>query len=202
MDESVQSVEPSGGGNNFQKIALIIFGFVVLILLSEGAYFLYTHYFSQTGTAPSVVPQLVIEESPSPFTGAKKINLEKGESYFEYLRRIEELRKTDFVVEAGLSIIISGRIVENKIINERIGDATYVYLIKFEKDVQTFTQKFSQDEFNSLKTYLISEGGAEKTPITINDVKPGDFAILKINSDFLDMSSIDEITLETTRVNP
>ena len=202
MDEPVQSVQPDSGSNNFQKIALIIFGFVVLILLSEGAYFLYTHYFSQTGTAPSVVPQTVIEESPSPFTGAKKINLEKGESYFEYLRRVEELRKTDFVVEAAFNIIVSGRIVENKIVNERIDNTPIVYLIKLEKDGQTLTQKFSQDDFNSLKVYLISGEGAEKTPITINDVKPGDFAILKFNSDFLDTSSSVEITLEITRVNP
>lgn len=202
MDEPVQSVQPDSGSNNFQKIALIIFGFVVLIVLSEGAYFLYTQYLSQVSPIPSIVPQTVVEESPSPFTGAKKINLEKGEAYFEYLRRIEELRKTDFVVEAGFNIIISGRIVENKIINERIDNTPFVYLIKLEKDGQTLTQKLSQDEFNSLKIYLVSEGGAEKNPITINDVKVGDFAILKFNSDFLDTSPIDELTLEITRVSP
>src|SRR3989304_6717770 len=202
MDEPVQSVQPDSGSNNFQKIAFIIFGFVVLIVLSEGAYLLYTRYLSESSPVQPALPHPVIEESPSPFTGAKKINLEKGESYFEYLRRVEELTKTDFVVEAAFNIIVSGRIVENKIVNERIDNVPYVYLIKLEKNGQTLTQKFSQDDFNSLKVYLISAEGAEKTPITINDVKPGDFAILKFNSDFLDTSSSVEITLEITRVNP
>lgn len=202
MDEPVQTVQPDSGSNNFQKIALIIFGFVLLIVLSEGAYFLYTRYFSESNPVQPALTQTVIEESPAPFTGAKKINLEKGELYFEYLRRIEELRKTDFVVEATFNIIVSGRIVENKIINERIDNTPFVYLIKLEKDEQTLTQKLSQDEFNSLKIYLVSEGGAEKNPITINDVKVGDFAILKFYSDFLDTSPIDEITLEITRVSP
>src|SRR3989304_5727816 len=196
MDEPVQSVQPDSGSNNFQKIAFIIFGFVLLIVLSEGAYLLYTRYFSESSPAQTIVPQPVVEESPSPFTGAKKINLEKGESYFEYLRRVEELRKTDFVVEAAFNIIVSGRIVENKIVNERIDNTPIVYLIKLEKDGQTLTQKFSQDDFNSLKIYLVSEGGAEKTLITINEVESGDFAILKFNPDFLDTSSSDEITLE------
>src|SRR3972149_9955634 len=202
MDEPVQSVQPGSGSNNFQKIAFIIFGFVLLIVLSEGAYLLYTRYFSESSPAQTIVPQPVVEESPSPFTGAKKINLEKGELYLEYLRRIEELRKTDFVVEAAFNIIVSGRIVESKIINERIDNTPLVYLIKLEKDGQTLTQKFSQDDFNSLKVYLISAGGAEKNPIAINDVIVGGFAILKYNSDFLDTSSSVEITLEVTRVNP
>lgn len=202
MDEPVQAVVPSDGGNNFQKIALIIFGFVLLIVLSEGAYLLYTRYFSQTSPVQPVLTQPVVEESPSPFTGAKKINLEKGETYFEYLRRIEELRKTDFVVEATFNVLISGKIIETKIINEQIGSIPYVYLIRFEKGEQTLSQKFSQDEFNSLKVYLISGGGAEKTPIDINEVLAGDFAIVKINSDFLDTSSTGEITLEITRTSP
>jgi len=202
MDEPVQSVQPDSGSNNFQKIAFIIFGFVVLIVLSEGAYLLYTRYLSESSPVQPALPQTVIEESPSPFTGAKKINLEKGESYFEYLRRVEELRKTDFVVEAAFNIIVSGRIIENKIINEQIDNVPYVYLIKLEKNGQTLTQKFSQDDFNSLKIYLVSEGGAEKTLITINEVESGDFAILKFNPDFLDTSSSDEITLEITKVNP
>ena len=200
--ETAQSSEGSEEGVNFQKIALIIFGLFLLIVLLEGAYFVYTNYFSESNPAQPALPQTTIEESPLPLSGANKMNLEKGENYLGYLREIEKSKISEFVVAARFNIIISGRIVENKNIDEIREDIHYVYLIKLDKDAKTLVYKLSQGEFDSLKTYLISEAGAEKNPININDVKPGDFAILKIDLDFLDTSAIGERTLEITKTSP
>lgn len=187
-----------GGGGKYQKVVLIILGFVLLLLVSEGVYFFSTKQDLVKNPNPTLPP---ITESPIPAPaneGAKVINLRKLDSLEETLKAFEIY--SQFVENAYANITVSGKVVEVFKDDEIVDGIPHNYFIaiKTQSD-QILYLRFRNDEIENAELFLLDSVGGASRNIGFEVIQVGDSIAIHNTFNFLDSSANTDLTLEITR---
>ena len=176
-------------GKSLKKVAIILGGFIVLIILFELAYLGYTRFLAPQKTSTPT------QEAEIPSNGPKKINIDKVTLYSDTLYGLKD--KSSFFLSANTNLVIGGKVRESDLKEEVIDEKRYVYKLVLENDEdQTLVYRFTEGDLNNMKVYLTE--AETKTEIKPEEVKIGYYAIVRTYIDFLDSSLYDTLTLDVS----
>ncbi|OGM54254.1 hypothetical protein A3E15_02820 [Candidatus Woesebacteria bacterium RIFCSPHIGHO2_12_FULL_42_9] len=176
-------------GKSLKKVAIILGGFIVLIILFELAYLGYTRFLAPQKTSTPT------QEAEIPSNGPKKINIDKVTLYSDILYGLKD--KSSFFLSANTNLVIGGKVRESDLKEEVIDEKRYVYKLVLENDEdQTLVYRFTEGDLNNMKVYLTD--AEVKTEIKPEDVKVGYYAIVRTYVDLLDSSLYDTVTLDVS----
>ena len=176
-------------GKSLKKVAIILGGFIVLIILFELAYLGYTRFLAPQKTSTPT------QEAEIPSNGPKKINIDKVTLYSDILYGLKD--KSSFFLSANTNLVIGGKVRESNLKEEVIDEKRYVYKLVLENDEdQTLVYRFTEGDLNNMKVYLTD--AEVKTEIKPEDVKVGYYAIVRTYVDLLDSSLYDTVTLDVS----
>ncbi len=209
MEPTAQSLSPKG--NKTLTIVLIFLGFIVLVLLSEGAYYLFNQYVKRATTIrPTPQPA---ETTPAPFLQDQESFSAPGDLFKESSKNYDIARvqlqnltnqlntvladKSEFVKNLTISEIIGGKVSDTSFEDKTFDNIKYVFsiTIKTKDGGKTLKAYFSNNEILTTKTILTS--GGKKTSIKLTEIKAGDYVLSKDDTDILTGSTIS--TIEVTR---
>ncbi|MFZ5932519.1 MAG: hypothetical protein ACOYT7_00310 [Patescibacteria group bacterium] len=163
------------------KIALILGGFFVLIILSEAAYYAYVKYFKTEPSSqnlPEGERELVFT-SPSPASKRLRPETITISSAKPLLTKIDDFAETasrlpqGFYASSVISITYVGDLVE--INEEKVtrNDIVYVFSLVIENEQgERLTLRLTQEELQNLKVYLVESAGNKD--ISYKDLRVGD----------------------------
>jgi flagellar basal body-associated protein FliL len=196
----------NNGNNKYLKIALGVFGIVLLVIISEAAYFFYNQYnrpSQQITTLPSLKDQERTFSSPSP-TPTKNslanqpitINTDKLQNFVRFFNALKSNKS--FIQDATISLSVSGTIVRAFREEKVIDGVLYQFFIEIDnKEDKTLKRRFTEKE--TLNAYVILVQPDGNTPIKLTDLRPGDHITLKETTDLLDPSPHSSLILEVRR---
>ena len=176
-------------GKSLKKVAIILGGFIVLIILFELAYLGYTRFLAPQKTSTTT------QEAEVSTMGPKKINIDKVTFYSEAIYGLKD--KSSFFLSANTNLVIGGEVRESDLKEEVIDEKRYVYKLVLENDEdQTLVYRFTEGDLNNMKVYLTE--AETKTEIKPEEVRIGYYAIVRTYIDFLDSSLYDTLTLDVS----
>ena len=183
------NTSPGDKGKTLKKVAIILGGFIVLIILSELVYLGYTRFLAPQRTSTPT------QEVEIPSNAPKKINIDKVTLYSDILHGLQD--KSSFFLSANTNLVMSGRVRESELKQEVIDEKRYVYKLVLENDEdKILVYRFTEGDLEHTKTYLTEEGS--KTEIKLEDIKVGYSAIVRTYVDLLDSSLYDTVTLDVS----
>jgi hypothetical protein len=179
-------------GNKFTKIALIVLGIVLVITISEVAYYLYS-----TKKQPPTSPALSLPSTQVAQPSEKAINVDKVMGYAKILKFLKP--KEGFFEKATVNLVLSGIVTEISSEKEEIGNVEYVFLIRIRnpENNQILTCRFTAEEIANAHILLTTLKGIKKIEIT--DIKSGDGFVLEKTVNLLDLSPHSIVNLKISR---
>lgn len=192
-----------GSGNKLAKIAPIIFGFVILIVLSEFAFLWYTQKgrpkLEESGITEIPIVNNLLPETPPPEIIGASLYPEKAFAFADIVQSLKDLGKEEFVRSAGASFSVKGNFLEAGREKREFDGVVYNYKIKIEnltKD-KTLSFWFKNREIEAA-TIVFVTGDKAGQKLNIEDIKPGYFVSMKIASDLLDSTTDSKLFLEVS----
>jgi hypothetical protein len=188
--------------NKILRIALIVAGILLLVLLAEAGYFIYNNYLETPAPTdqgePDLSQPLVVDdepisvESPSPSPATLDLNTDKALSLFSAFDEISSVN--DFVSSAEVNVTLSGSVDETFFLDE--GDFAYkIRLIKVDGAFLSYT--LTAEELLRLDVFLGS--GETGTPATVSDIRVGDNVNIHATLDLLDGTPYFDTVIEINR---
>ena len=196
QNEEAPIITGGKSSNKFIKIALIVLGIVLLVVVSEVAYYLYSEGgFGQTQESESI--SSISQPTPAPTVLFKKsINVEKIKAFaagFESLKP-----KESFYDKATVNTSVTGEVVSAYSDRERINDFEVVYAIKLKNEIgQILTYRLTQDEIDNVHIVLV--GSSANGEIEIQQIQKGDQLNIKETINLLDESPNSRLIFEVRR---
>ena len=196
-------ITPSSN-NNALRIALIIFGVLLIILLAEGGYYLYNNYLAlpqktqETGPDPNkplVVddePILVETPTPSPEEAGKTVNFAIAEEVISKLRSLTNFES--LVSDANMQITLTG-VVQEAYFREQ-GDSAYTIHLTTSGGGSVY-YSLTDEELLELDVYILENG--ERKSSSISEVKVGQFINIISNFDLMEESAFYKTGIEIIR---
>lgn len=195
-----QSAVQTPRGSNLSKIALIVLGVIVLIVVSEAGYYFYT----QKAGAPSPIPtptavpvgeRTVITVEP----GGKVLRYEKALAFTDGLEGL--VPKSSFFLSSTINSATYGEVVSSAFEDKTLGGVKLAYQLTRTNDSGAFLKIWlTQDEVSRLK--VITRDGDTETPLQVKDINVGDFVLVRQEYNLLADDEEDTITFEVTRKTP
>jgi hypothetical protein len=201
----------SGGNNKFFKIALILLAIVMLIIISEVGYFIFakrgdslfkpkevgvqeTQKRSFNITPPPTLPPLPEEEVKS-----ITVNSDKARVFADALDNLESKNKLEPSDVAIINYEFSGTVVFSGFDKKEIDGVNYVYRLLIKRQTGSeMTFRLSDEEVINSQISLFVDG-ADKGQVSITDIKPGDYVVIKTIINLLDTSPHSKVILEVRR---
>ena len=196
QNEEAPIITGGKSSNKFIKITLIVLGIILLIIVSEVAYYLYSKGgFGQTQESEST--SSVSQPTPTPTVLFKKsINIEKIKAFatgFESLKS-----KESFYDKATINTSITGEVVSTSSEKTEVNGLKIVYTIELKNAIgQILTYRFTQDEIAN--AYVILVGLDAQTEIEMEQIQAGDKVNVKETIDLLDGRPDSRLILEVRR---
>ena len=181
--------------NKLIKIALIVLGIVLLVIVSEVAYYLY----SESGLGQSQESEStssIFQPTPEPTPSRKSINIEKIKLFTANFEGLKP--KESFFDKATINTSVTGEVVDTYPDEAEVNGVEVVYAIKLKNAIgQTLAYRFTQDEITN--AYVILVGPGAQREIEIKEIQTGDNVNIKETIDLLDESSSSRLILEVRR---
>ena len=198
-----QVVVGGGSGNKLSKIALIIFGLLILVVVSEFAYLWYTQKarpkLEESGITEIPIVNNLVAETPLPEIIGAILYPEKAFVFAEHIQRIKDLGKEEFIRSAWASYSIRGNVVEAVREEKEIDGVFYGYKIKIEntnKD-KTLSFRFTNQEIETAIIFSVT-GDKAGQKLNFEEIKPGYFLSIKFFFDLLDSTTDSSLFLEVS----
>jgi len=201
----IQTTTPVQKSSKLLKIAVIGLVIMLIIILSEVGYLIFSGYGrtyfqlkseSQNETAVPTSSPMPIPTPSVEFTLPEKgIQSNKTDNFLSILGFLES--KEEFIEAVTINSTYSGIVTSTSQEDTSIPD--FPYIINAKNDLeQTIRFRFSSQEVDSAEIYLVSNNNEE---ISFSDIKPDDNLTVKVISDLLDSSSDSKLLLEIERGN-
>jgi len=206
-----QIITTAGSENNkFFKIALALFAIVMLIIISEVGYFI----FSKRGDSLFKPKKAVVQKTqerpfniastptppPLPKEGTKSIAIgsDKARRFADLLEALAAKGKLGFLEKTVINSTYSGTVLEAGFEKAERGGVEYIYRLKITDQIaKELTYWLTDKEVLDTQVSLIS--GTETKKIAITDIEPGDNIIIKETIDLLDSSPHSQLIFEVRR---
>ena len=198
-----QVVVGGGSGNKLSKIALIIFGLLILVVVSEFAYLWYTQKarpkLEESGITEIPIVNNFIAETPQPEIIGGSLYPEKAFAFADIIQSLKDLEKEEFVRSAAGSFSVKGNVLEAGREEKEIDGVFYSYKIKIEntnKD-KALSFWFTNQEIESA-TIVFVTGDKAGQKLNFEEIKPGYFLSIKFFFDLLDSTTDSSLFLEVS----
>ena len=205
MQESAQPqvVVSGGSGNKLAKIAPIILGLVILIVLSELAFLWFTQRakpkLEESGITEIPIVNNLLSETPQPEIIGASLYPEKAFVFADLVQSFKDLEKEEFLQSAGASLSVRGNVLEAGVEEREFDGGVYRYKIKIENSTKdkTLSFPFTNREIEEATIIFVS-GDKAGQKLKIEDIKPGYFVSVKIVFDLLDSTTDSKVFLEVS----
>lgn len=187
-------------GSKFTKIALIVLGIIVLVVISETGYYFYT----QRLGGPSLIPTPTAtptqeREITTIGPGDKAIRYQKAIFFAEQMVRLVPV--STFFLSLNINSVTYGEVASSAL-EERLSEGVkYTYhLVRINTSGQELNTWLTPEEVAKVKVVLRDQAG--ETPIKLEDIQPGDLLLMREEINLLADSKEDTITFEISRQAP
>lgn len=208
-----QTVTTTGGNNKFLKIVLIVLGVVLLIVISEVGYLIFTNRdislfkFGQTAVQKEQ-ERPIINATPPPLTfpplsknetGEVVVDSDKARVFAGTLDHLESKNKLESSDIATINYEFSGVVIASVFEEKEIGGTTYIYRLSIKRQNGSEMDLWLSDVEVSTIQISLSADGANRGRVSITDIKPGDYVVIKTIINLLDTSPHSKVILEVQR---
>ena len=205
MPESAQPqvVVSGNGGNKLAKIAPIILGFVILIVLSEFAFLWYSKKarpkLEESGIKEIPIVNNFVAETPPPEIIGGTLYPEKAFAFADTLQNIKDLGKEEFVRSAGVNFSVKGNVLEVILDVREVDGISYSHKIKIENSTKNKALSFwfTDQEIETARIVFVT-GDKAGQKLNFEDIKPGYFVSMQVAFDLLDSTPDSRLFLEVS----
>ena len=195
-----QSAVQTPRGSKLAKLALIVLGIIILVVLSEAGYYFYTQKAGAPSPIPTPTPAPVGERTlTTGEPGQKALRYEKALSFTDGLEAL--VPKSSFFLSSTITSVTYGEVVNSVFEDNALGGVKYVYRLTRTNESGDFLNFWlTQDEVSRIKVIL--RNGETETPMELQDIRAGDSVLVRQEINLLADAKEDTITFEVTRSGP